>query len=115
MPGRQLCIIFKGDSRMEDRESVARNIVLLVDRLTPYISEEEVRSRLRVDLIDLADIARWFLETITKRVGGAISEDDVESLLIEIDVRFIDHATDHMRSLKKLLSGVLENLGADHP
>ena len=86
----------------------------LAEQVRPFLGSDEAYSRLRADVHDLAEICEWFLKVACENSARTLSRDELESLLIELDVRFVDHGLFHLQSLKTAINGALEKL-ADGP
>lgn len=90
------------------------NAERLVQQLRPFMNGEEAYGRLRADFHDLMEICAWFLQLMNAAERKPLSRDDLETFLIELDVGLIDHASFHLKSMKKEIEGALGKL-ADAP
>jgi hypothetical protein len=98
---------------MVDKARISGAISKLVDQLEAYTASAETRGRLRVDLGDLAEASWWYLSKMEQIGDNTLDEMELEDLLIEIDVKFIEHVTFHIESLRKDLAEVLKNFPND--
>lgn len=90
------------------------NAERLVQQLRPFMSGEEAYGRLHADFHDLMEICAWFLQLMNAAERKPLSRDDLETFLIELDVGLIDHASFHLKSMKKEIEAALGKL-ADAP
>lgn len=80
----------------------------LVEQLKPYMTDAESYGRLSADFNDLLEACDW-LQSLEKRSNAHVfTPSELESLMIEVDVKFIQHVTFHMKSLKKDLQTALK-------
>ena len=91
---------------------VPDNAERLVEQLRPFVSGEEAYGRLHADFHDLMEICAGFLQLMNAAEGKALSRDDLETFLIELDVGLIDHASSHLQSMKKEIEAALGKLAA---
>jgi hypothetical protein len=96
-----------------DKEPLRSNITALLDALDGHIPDEDTRGRLSVDLQDLVEASRWLLSTLQGVGSRAHTDDELESLLIDLEVRYLDHATYHIKSLRAALTAVLRTFPDD--
>ena len=80
----------------------------IVEQLKPFLNNSEIYGRLYADIHDLLEACEWFMAEIKKTESKTLSSDEIENLLIEIDVRFIEHAMFHLSSLRKDLNTILK-------
>ena len=69
--------------------------------------------QLSTDLNDIIESGAWLQATIEAASSSQLSGDSVESLLIEMDVRFIDHVDHHLKSMKAIFSNALQQFSDD--
>lgn len=82
-------------------------------QLRQFAPSEEVYGRLRVDLQDLLEASKWLVEAVKAIEGRELSRSELEDLLVEIDVNFVEHASYHLASLRGDLKATLENFPND--
>ena len=90
------------------------NAERLIEQLRPLMSGEEAYGRLHADFHDLMEICTWFVQLMNSVERKSLSRDDLEAFLIELDVGLIDHASLHLKSMKKEIEAALGKL-ADAP
>jgi hypothetical protein len=89
------------------------NAERLIEQLRPFVSGEEAYGRLYADFHDLMEICAWFLQLMNADDRKQLSRDDLEKLLIELDIGLIDHASFHLKSMKKEINAALDKLAND--
>jgi hypothetical protein len=80
-----------------------------VKQLRPLVADEETYGRIYGDLHDLLEASVWLLKTVAENDGKTLSRTEMEDLLVDIDVHFVEHALFHLTSLSKDLKATLEN------
>ncbi len=90
------------------------NAERLVEQLRPFLSGDEAYGRLHADFHDLMEICTWFVQLMNSAGRKSLSQDDLEAFLIELDVGLIDHASFHLKSMKKEIEAALGKI-ADAP
>jgi hypothetical protein len=90
------------------------NAERLVEQLRPFTSGDEAYGRLHADFHDLMEICTWFVQLMNSAERKSLGRDDLEAFLIELDVGLIDHASFHLKSMKKEVEAALAKL-ADAP
>lgn len=80
----------------------------LLRQLKPYVDNEEAYGCLHADFADLIEVFQWLEGQLQALDARILSADELETFLIEIDVRFVDHAGFHIRSLKKEINRMLK-------
>lgn len=88
--------------------SALRGLALL-EQLRPFVGDEAVYGRLYGDLHDLLEASAWLLKTFADYEGRSLSPSELEDLLVDIDVKFVEHVSFHLKSLRKDLRATLEN------
>ena len=88
-------------------EPLRSNISALLYALDPHIPDEDTRSRLSGDLRDLAEASRWFLSAFEAVGSRSHTDDELQDLLVDLEVRYLDHAAHHIGSLRRALWAVL--------
>lgn len=82
----------------------------LLDQLGKHIADRALLGRVQVDLIDMLEACRWFDAEIGSLHQRGLNRDELESLLIDIEVKLLDHMSYHIKSMKsdmpKLLKAV---------
>jgi len=81
----------------------------LVDQLRPFVSDEAAYGRMYADFHDLLEACAWLLKTFSDHEGRSLNPSELEDLLVDIDVKFIEHVSFHLQSLHKDLTATLEN------
>lgn len=77
-----------------------------VDQLKCYADPSDL-GRMRADLIDLMEISQWFLNAMEGSGKHNMTQDELETFLIELEVQLTYHANFHLQSLKKNLRKML--------
>ena len=90
-----------------DEDPLRSNIAALVHALDGHIPDDDTRSRLSVDLRDLAEASCWFLSTLESVGSRPHTDDEFQGLLIDLEGRYLDCATHHISSLRRALWAVL--------
>ena len=80
----------------------------LIEQLRPFVADEATYGRMYGDFHDLLEASAWLLETFAAHEGRELSASELEDLLVKIDVKFVEHASFHLRSLRKDLKAALE-------
>jgi hypothetical protein len=91
------------------------NIQRLIGALGDHIADEDQRGQLSADLQDLVGASRWLLTMLGSIRSGPHTDDELESMLIEFEVHFLDHTSYHIKSLRKTLAVVLATFPDDEP
>ena len=65
--------------------------------------------RLYGDFHDLLEASAWLLKTFTESEGRSFSPAELEDLLVDINVKFVEHTAFHLRSLGKEIKAMLGN------
>ena len=89
-------------------DSAPRGLALL-KQLRPFVVDDAAYGRLYADLHDLLEASAWLLKTFADYEGRSLSSSELEDLLVDIDVKFVDHVSFHLKSLRKDLKATLEN------
>ncbi|QNK69471.1 hypothetical protein [Variovorax sp. PAMC26660] len=79
--------------------------------LDKYSLDENLSGRIFVDLSDIFEACKWFVDTIESEKFESLSQDELETLLINIDVNLIQHISYHLESLRKDFPVVLDAIG----
>ena len=84
-----------------------------VDQLRTFVPDDVVRGRLYADLTDVLQVCEWFVETMGKVRNQSLSQDELETLLVDIDTNVVQHLGCHLESLRKdmpaLLNAIAQN------
>lgn len=88
-------------------EPLRENIQRLVDALGEHLPNDDRRGQVSADLNDLVEASRWLLAAIGSIHAGPYADAELEDLLIELDVHFLEHANFHIESLRKTIAVVL--------
>jgi len=86
-----------------------KQIDWLRDKLSVYTGRATF-GRMTADLSDLTEICRWYLDTMEQTLDHELSDDELETFLIQLETKFIDHANFHLRSLKKDVERILRKI-----
>ncbi|MFT7722455.1 MAG: hypothetical protein QM788_06455 [Roseateles sp.] len=81
----------------------------LLEQLRPFAPDEEAYGRICADLQDLVGASAWLLQTIAKNKGRTLSPSELEDLLVDIDVHFVEHSSFHLSSFSRDIKAMLEN------
>lgn len=81
----------------------------LLNQLRPFVADEVTYGRIHSDLHDLLEASAWLLKTFAAHEGQSLSASELEDLLVDIDVKFVDHVSFHLTSLRNDLKATLEN------
>jgi hypothetical protein len=79
----------------------------LIEQLKPYAPDETTYGRMYADLHDLLEASAWLLDTFARHQGESLSASQMEALLIDIDVKFAEHASYHLRTLRRDIEATL--------
>lgn len=77
-------------------------------QLEPYASDANQFGRLSADFHDLSKACEWFLLAIKANDSKLLTTSEIEDLLVDIDVKFIQHVTFHLDTLRKDLTEILK-------
>jgi hypothetical protein len=94
---------------MDDDMEKLPGMLSLLEQLKPYITDAQAYGRFYANLYDLSEACEWFLSVMKQNEGKLLTPDELENLLIDIDVRFIQHVTFHLDSLRTDLERTLGN------
>jgi hypothetical protein len=94
---------------MDGEREVASQKLVFLDQLKGFAASEEAYGRLRADFQDLLEASEWFSQTVRALAGRTLSVSELEDLLVEIDVKFVEHASFHLETLRGDLKAALEN------
>ena len=86
--------------------TTARQLAVL-QQLRPFLQDDAAYGRLYGDLHDLLEMSAWLIKKFADIEGRSLSTSELESLLIDIDINFIQHASYHLSSLSKDLTVTL--------
>jgi hypothetical protein len=88
---------------------VATDKLAFLEQLRPFAASGEAYGRMHADLQDLLEASEWLVGTISALGDRKLSVSELEDLLVEIDVNFVEHASYHLASLRGDLKAALEN------
>lgn len=93
---------------MNRTSDVLSTLRLKLDELLP---KDLQKSQVYVDLADIHEISRAYLEAIDRILSAELIDPAMlEDILHEIDCQLFEHLPYHLKSLKKLLPKVVESL-----
>jgi hypothetical protein len=95
-----------------EREMTAEKLAFL-KQLRPFVASEEAYGRMHADLQDLLEASEWLIGTVGALRDRKLSVSELEDLLVEIDVNFVEHASYHLASLRGDIKSTLENFPDD--
>ena len=81
-----------------------------VEQLRPFVADEDAYGRVYADLHDLMVASEWLLAEIDQKRDEPLTAEKIEDFLIDLDVRYIQHVTFHLTSLRKDLDMILAKL-----
>jgi hypothetical protein len=84
-------------------------VLNILEQLRPFVVDESAYGRLHADLHDLLEASAWLLKTFSENDGRPLSVSELETLLINIDVHFVDHVLFHLKTLRKDVKATLKN------
>lgn len=94
----------------------------LVDQLKTFVPDDGLTGRMFADLTDALEMCNWFSSTIGTSAGRQLTRDELETLLIDIDIKLLQHLAYHLDSLRRDMPAVLDAIAlpedsanADHP
>jgi hypothetical protein len=87
------------------------HIVRLSQGIGRFVRADGIIDKMRVDLIDLVEASKWFLEEINKSRDYPLTLESTEDLLISLDVNFVCHASFHINSLRDGIEKALSEIG----
>ena len=65
----------------------------LIQQLRQYTPDETTYGRIYADLHDLLEASAWLLETFSRHQAKTLRASEIETLLVDIDVKFAVHVT----------------------
>jgi hypothetical protein len=80
----------------------------LLDQLGKHTANRALLGRLEADLIDILEECEWFEATVNSLGQRGLDRDQLESLLIDIEVRLLDHMAYHIKSMKSDMPALLK-------
>lgn len=83
--------------------------LVFVEQLREYAVDDAAYGRLCADFGDLLEACTWMLKTAADVEGRVLTRSELEDLLVDIDVNFVEHALYHLTSLRKDLKETLDN------
>ncbi|CAN5402676.1 hypothetical protein BH11PSE7_BH11PSE7_36850 [soil metagenome] len=84
----------------------------LIEQLRPYLHDEAAYGRMYADLHDLLEASAWLLNTFSQFDGKPLDASRVEELLVDIDVKFAEHVSWHLQTLRPNIAIALEQFTA---
>jgi len=78
-------------------------------QIRPFAVDEVSYGRIYADLVDLLEASEWFVKAIDGLESRDLTQSELEDFLIEVDVKFVDHAFFHLSSLRNDLKAALRN------
>ena len=93
---------------MDDKFNGVRAVAWLTTQIEPYASSSESYGQICADFADLSDACYWFLAQIEAGRSRTLTQDELEDLLVDIDVKFIQHVSFHLKSLRVELNQMLK-------
>jgi hypothetical protein len=94
---------------MEDDMANSASLSSLLEQIKPYVTDAATYGRLRVDFQDLAEACEWFLSIIKDNEGKVLKSSEIEDILVDIDIHFVQHVSFHLKSFRKNLNRTLNN------
>lgn len=79
----------------------------LIQQLRQYTPDETTYGRIYADLHDLLEASAWLLETFSRHQGKTLSASEIETLLVDIDVKFAVHVSYHLQTLRRDIEATL--------
>lgn len=92
---------------MEKETTPQATASTLVKHVHPYLSNDKILGMMTADLADMYEVSQWFVRTLDEARARTYTQDELHSLLVEIDIQMLTHLTWHLRSLKKYLTKVI--------
>ena len=81
--------------------------VSIVEQINGFSLDPAMSGRIQVDFNDLAEACDWFLFELRKERNEPLTKDEMETFLIDIQTKFVEHAQWHMKSLYSDLEAIL--------
>lgn len=94
---------------MENELNTLPAQLLFLEQLRPFVIDEDAHGRIYADLHDLLEAGAWLRQTVAETSGKTLSPSELEDLLVDIDVHFVEHSLFHLSSLRQDIKATLEN------
>ena len=79
-----------------------------LDQIRPFITEEISYNLISSDFGDLMESFEWIVKRIAEIPSQPMNPLDVETLIIDIEVKFLDHTLHHINSIKSVIPRILD-------
>jgi len=80
----------------------------LLNRLRSQSADRALIGRVGADLTDILQISEWIAARINSLHNEALEDEDLETVLIELEVRLLDHMMFHVKSMKRDMPALLK-------
>jgi len=74
------------------------------EQLNPFTESDEEFGRLNADLHDLVECSEWLLAALETAGDKKMTDEEIETFLIDLDTRFAEHVMYHASSLHEGIS-----------
>ena len=88
-----------------------QRLVALSNQLQAFELDEQIVSKVRVDLVDMLEACRWYSQTIENLPESPVNREQLEDFLIAVDVQMLTHLAYHIDSLRKSMPTLLDAIG----
>lgn len=94
---------------MENERNTLSAQLSFVEQLRPFGVDEDAHGRIYADLHDLLGAGAWLVQTLAETSGRTLSPSELEDLLVDIDVHFVEHSLFHLSSLRQQIKATLQS------
>jgi hypothetical protein len=89
-------------------KDAGKRIKPLLDQLKKHTADHALLGRVQADLTDMLEICEWLESTVDSIGNGGVDRDRLESLLIDFEVKFLDHMAYHIKSMRGDMPALLK-------
>lgn len=82
----------------------------LVGMLTKITKDDILLGRFKADICDMMEMNCWLIEKIRELKQTTVTVENIEDFLIDLEIKYVDHAFYHLSSMKKDIADLLENI-----
>lgn len=87
-----------------------RDKLRFLEQLKPVLADAATYGRMYADLHDLLEAGQWLITELDRLQERSLTRDEIETFLIDLDIAYIQHASFHLKSLRKDVRATLAGL-----
>jgi hypothetical protein len=97
---------------VENKEmNIQSNARRVADQLQPFTKDPQLTTRVYVNLTDMLESCLWFSEQMRANDRSNLTRDELETFLIHIDIKLLQHLASHLESFRKDMPALLNAVG----